>query len=196
MMPLINQLLCTAPSQFHLHVLHGGIAGCPRHPGNVMHWRICYLCFCHGAVYFECISTCLFLFFFPPVESTSTSSSISSFPPGLQDICSLPSQVILHPKPWSFLPSLTPPNSLLLRILQFSLLRVSFCIHLVHPMHLLLPPILPFTHFLSKSHSILTFNSAVGVSPSLYCSFCMCFYCSLCILLFPDPISVLALPQA
>ena len=42
---------------------------------------------------------------------------------------------------------------------------VSFCIHLVHHMHLLLPLIPPHTHCLFKSASILAFNSAVCISP-------------------------------
>ena len=37
---LINQLLHTAPSESRLHVLHGGISGCRRRPGNVASWRI------------------------------------------------------------------------------------------------------------------------------------------------------------
>ena len=44
------------------------------------------------------------------VESTSTSSSISFLPLGFQDSCSPPSEIIPNLKPWSFLPSLTPPQ--------------------------------------------------------------------------------------
>ena len=39
------------------------------------------------------------LFFFLSVEPTSTFPSISFLPPNLQDSCSPPSQIILHPKP-------------------------------------------------------------------------------------------------
>ena len=40
---LINQLLYTTPSQFDLHVLHGGTGGRQRRLANVVRWRICYL---------------------------------------------------------------------------------------------------------------------------------------------------------
>ena len=44
----MNHLMYTAFSQFHLHVLQGGITGRRRCPGNVVHWRICYLLIWHG----------------------------------------------------------------------------------------------------------------------------------------------------
>ena len=62
---LINQLLFTSPSQFHLHVLHDGITGRRRRPSNVVRWRICYLfiyLFGMGVVFFECTSTCFVVF--------------------------------------------------------------------------------------------------------------------------------------
>ena len=43
-------------------------------------------------------------------KKTSTSSSISSFPPGLQNSCSPPSLSFPHPKPRSFLPPLIHPK--------------------------------------------------------------------------------------
>ena len=50
------------------------------------------------------------LFFFTPVDSASTFSSISFFPPGLQDSCSPPSQIIPHPKPGCFFTPVKPPS--------------------------------------------------------------------------------------
>ena len=77
-----------------------------------------------------------------------------------------------------FLPLLTRPKSALIPIFQFSLLGVSFCIHLVHPMHPLLPhiPSLP-----------LSWLSTLLFPPSL-----LFLLRPLC-LLHPYPFSVLAL---
>ena len=43
------RLLCTAPSQFRLHVLHIGIAGRWRCHGNILRWGICYLVIWQGS---------------------------------------------------------------------------------------------------------------------------------------------------
>jgi len=98
--------------------------------------------------------------FSSPVEPHSTLSSIWFFPPGLEDICSPPSQVITHPKAWCFLHSINNPPVLP---------TFCLCVKLVHP--LLLPSSLPAS-LICQSPSIFPLHPAVDVSPFYCCSLC------------------------
>uniref|UniRef100_A0A8C4R4M8 RNA-binding motif protein, X-linked 2 n=1 Tax=Eptatretus burgeri TaxID=7764 RepID=A0A8C4R4M8_EPTBU len=117
----------------------------------------------------------------PPPWNQLPHSSISFFPQG-QDIYLPPFQIILNPKPY-FVAPLTLRKPSFFQVSNFSVLRVSFCIHLVH---LLCPPlilILPHISYFSKYPSVLSLITAVGVPPlSFYCSFCCCILISFVLL--------------
>ena len=118
----------------------------------------------------ECMLTSTHLsLFFPTVEQTSTSSSISFLHSGLQDSCSPPSQIVPNPITWYFLPLLImlPRQAHLFPNFQFFL-----------PESLLLYPLL-------STPCVFPFPSVL--TPSLICP-SLPLFCPSTLLLCPHPL--------